>query len=98
MTLSTQSKVRTAIMPSQAIVEQTDRYTVTSHGNGWGYEFYRKPGGWSGWLQDDDAAQWRKDYEAMCIAAVNPDSVWYGRPWNRCLAELIDSYLREPLR
>lgn len=80
-------------MASQAIIEQTDKYMVASHGNGWAYEFVRKADQSRGWLQDDDARQWRKDYEAMHIAACNPKSVWYGRNWNRCLAELIDDYL-----
>jgi len=39
----------------------TDRYYVTSHGNGWAYEVTDQNTGASLWFQDDDAVQLQKD-------------------------------------
>ncbi len=76
-------------------IEQTDMFAVYSYGNGAAYELIAKdvPGYRSAFLQGDDAAAWREQYDAMAIAADNPRSVWYKRTWNACLSELICDYL-----
>lgn len=77
----------------QAIIEQTDLWTVTSHGNGIAYAFYRKTDGKEAFLQGDDATQWREEYEAMQTAYGNPESVWHYQTWNTCLSQLCGEYV-----
>lgn len=77
------------------IIERTDRYRVTSYGNGVAYLFDDLKGK-EGFVQGDDALQWRNKYETMQSAYDNPKSVWHKRTWNRCLAELIEPYLDHP--
>lgn len=76
-------------------IENTDAWRVNSHGNGTAYTFTRKSDGATGFVQGDDATQWRADYEAMHIAYIDPKSVWFGCGWNRCLAELVNDYIRD---
>ena len=80
-------------MPSRIIIENTDQWRVDSIGNGWAYEFTYKPDIQTGWLQDDNALQWREDYDAMQEASCNPQAVWYKRTWNQCLAEIIAPFM-----
>lgn len=76
-----------------AIIEQTDLWQVESYWNGFAYAFHRKTDGASAFLQGDDAAQWREEYEAMRIASCNADSAWYRQSWNSCLSELCGEYV-----
>lgn len=79
----------------QVILENTDLWNVTSHGNGLAYSFYHKPSESEGFLQGDDATQWRDDYSAMQEAYANPASAWHHKSWNACLSELCADYLQE---
>jgi hypothetical protein len=74
-------------------IEQTDIWTIESHGNGLAYSFFHKPSGKEAFLQGDDASQWRDDLESMESAYLNPLSVWYNQTWNNCLTELCGDYL-----
>lgn len=76
-------------------IEHTDQWIVESVGNGWGYSFTHKPTGSTAWLQDDDALEWREDYEAMEKAYSTPGTAWHTATWNECLAELIEPYIME---
>lgn len=78
-----------------AIIEQTDAWQIESHGNGFAYAFYRKADAASAFLQDDDATQWREEYDAMQSAYANPESVWHSQSWNTCLSELCGDYVQE---
>lgn len=78
-------------MPSQSIIENTDTWHIKSIGNGWAYEIIHRPTGDSLWIQDDDATQFRDDYEAMQEAYSNPASIWHKQTWNACLTSLMFS-------
>lgn len=80
-------------MSGGIIIENTDKYTVESHGLGWAYTLTRKSDMKSAFLQDDDAAAWRVRLKAMRSAYHDPESVWHHETWNTCLSELIDEYL-----
>ena len=80
-------------MPSTAIIENTDRWTVESVGNGWAYSVYDKRKERSVlWLQDEDATKWREEYDAMERAYGDPRSVWFRKSWNDCLSALVEEY------
>ena len=74
-------------------IEQTDRWQIESHGNGLAYSFYRKADNASAFLQGDDAAQWREQYDAMQSAYSDSKSVWHSQSWNACLSELCGEYV-----
>lgn len=74
-------------------IENTDVWLVQSFGNGLAYGFTHKPSQRAGFVQGDDAAQWRNAYDAMGYAYMDPKSVWHACTWNACLAELIGEYL-----
>lgn len=77
----------------RVIIENTDAWTVESHGNGLAYSFYRKSDGREAFLQGDDATAWREQYDAMGEAYSNPESVWHRQSWNNCLSELCGDYV-----
>ena len=68
-------------------------WRVDSHGSGWAYEVTHKPSGESFWLQDDDAAQWREQYEALQNSSYEPASAYYGMDWSDKLAVICSDYL-----
>lgn len=45
------------------VIAKSEPYTLTSFGNGWGYVLAHADGR-SVWLQDDDALQFREEYDA----------------------------------
>jgi hypothetical protein len=49
-------------------IMEGDRYSLESYGNGWGYTLREKASGLSVWLQDDDAAQFRDELDALELA------------------------------
>lgn len=53
------------------IIAQDGPFTLTSFGNGWGYELAHRDGR-SVWLQDDDATQFRDEWNAL--GRANPDA------------------------
>ena len=75
------------------IIENTDKYTVESFGNGLSYSFWRKKDNASGFVQDEDATAWGKEYESMLELHSDPRSCFYEKPWNYCLSFIIDDYL-----
>lgn len=77
------------------IIENTDKYTVESFGNGLSYSFWRKKDSANGSVHGDDATCWREDYDSMCEAYHNPKSVWHQKSWNACLAELTEPYITD---
>jgi len=78
-------------------LENTDMFYVDSYGNGAAYEIGVKdvPGFRSAFIQGDDATEWRERYEDMGNSSMDENSVWYGKTWNECLAELILDYVPE---
>ena len=74
-------------------IEDTAAWRVESHGNGFAYSFTCKGTGATGYLQGDDATQWRENYDAMGEAFSRPDSVWSRGSWDACLAELCGDYV-----
>ena len=75
-------------------IEATDQWRIDSHGNGAAYTLLHVPSQQSGFVPyGDSASQWRADYDAMQEAHTNPQSAWFKRTWNACLAELCGEYL-----
>ena len=50
-------------MISRTFSTHDDKYMITSYGNGWAYEITREKDGASVFIQDDDAAMWRDEYD-----------------------------------
>lgn len=76
-----------------ATIEDSLNWRVESHGNGLAYSFTHKPTGAAGFLQGEDAAQWRDEWEAMGEAHERPETTWNRLPWDSCLAELCGAYV-----
>lgn len=74
----------------QVTIEDTERYKVVSHGNGLAYECTDKISGKSVLFQGDDALEWKKSYEYMQAARVDPASGWSKNKWDYCLRELTE--------
>lgn len=73
------------------IIENTDRFTVESHGNGAAYTITDKITGESKYVQyGDDAAQFRSELDSIETAHADPRSAWHRRSWNSCLAYLFE--------
>lgn len=79
---------------NSAIIENTDVWNITSHGNGAAYTLRNKKEGKTAFIQyGDDATQWRAEYDAMQEAYANPKSVWHRQTWNACLNEVCGPYV-----
>ena len=75
---------------TRVIIENTDEFRLDSIGNGSAYEMINRSTGESRFIQHgDDAAEFRKEYDAMVQAHANPQSVWYHTEWNACLRNLF---------
>lgn len=80
----------------QAIIEQTDVFTLVSIGNGAAYAMRHKPSGTERFVQyGDDATMFRDEYEAIQAAYLNPETVWYKLTWNDALAYLYSECMAD---
>lgn len=78
----------------RVIIENTDLWTIESHGNGLAYSFFRKSDGKEAFLQGDDAAQWREEYDAISELWANNNGAIPGcLIWDHCLSDLCADYL-----
>lgn len=75
------------------IIENTDAWRIDSHGNGVAYEFVRKHDGATYFVQGDDAAHWRREYDLASKLYCQQGTRFHAMTWNACLAELCNSYL-----
>lgn len=81
-------------------LENTDRYMVRVDGYNAAYVLTRKPCGTVEAREayipfGDAAAQWHENYDSMVRAHTNPQFAWFDKPWNDCLAELIEPYITD---
>lgn len=82
---------------SHHTIENTDRWHITSHGNGAAYTLHDKKNDTSVFIQaGDDASKWREDYDAMGKAYADKNTVWHNRSWNDCLAGINEPYMSSP--
>lgn len=74
----------------RSIIENTDQWRIDSFGNGIAYTMLNKITGFDKCIQGDDALAFRKDYDELVEAHVNPNSAWYEKTFNEVLAELYE--------
>lgn len=75
------------------IIENTNKWRVDSIGNGLMYEFTDKETGQTAFLQGDDAASWREEYDEVSDSYGTPNTRHSRLTWNECLAELCGVYV-----
>ena len=69
-----------------ATIYQRNGYSLDSMGNGWAYQLEHEASGTTVWLQDEDATEFRAEFDA-CDNIPDPDRC------ARCMRDLFDRYL-----
>lgn len=67
-------------------------YEITSHGNGWAYVITRESDRKSVWLQDDEAALFRAEYNDLGRDHVTSNTRASRFSWNELLDTMCGSY------
>lgn len=77
-------------------IENTDRWLITSYGNGTAYSMRNKSIADEGiFVQGDDASAFALRLKSMCKAATYPGDMYYNHTWDWCLEQLYNEYLTE---
>lgn len=74
------------------IIENTDKFNITSYGGGVAYCMSSKTRNRSFFVQGDDAAVFLKAYKDLMVLYGTEGSVYYRMTKNQVLASLFDVY------
>lgn len=58
-----------ALTPVGIVIYRRQGYVLTSYGNGWAYRLRHEPSKASLWVQDDDAATFRRGFDSAMDAS-----------------------------
>ena len=76
---------------NRTIIERTDKFRLTSIGNGAAYEFDNLSTGETKFIQyGDDANVFRNEYGNISSAHYKFGSVWHKMSWDDCLTFLFN--------
>ena len=76
----------------QTIIINTNRWTITSHGNGLAYEIYNKLSTEEKFLQGEDATVFNEELTSLEQNSLNPDHPWYNKSTDDIVTHLADQY------